>query len=286
MMKNHLRESYDIVFFDSSCYGGYLKKFAEAGFKIICFFHNAEAVYYGAKYQVSKKLQDKLMIQYIIRNERLSVENSSYLISINERDSNALKSLYGKGADFVLPTTFDKVEYDETLYNADSEGYLLFVGTNFFANQEGLRFYIDKVAEFVKTKLVVVGDINKAFVHEQVPANVEFVGSVDDLTPYYVNAKAVVAPIFSGSGLKTKTIEALRFGKTIIGTTESFEGVPIDENPKIGFLCNTPEDFIQAINNRCILKKNIYSLELFNNYFSTESQLQRIRSFFKEKKLI
>lgn len=286
IMKNHLRESYDIVFFDGSCYGGYLKEFIKAGFKTVCFFHNAEAVYYEAKYQVSKKLQDKIMIPYIIKNERQCVEESSYLITINERDSNALKSLYGRGADFVFPTTFDKVNDDEIVVSDEMGEYLLFVGTNFFANQEALHFYINQVAEHVGKKLIVVGNINQAFNNEEVSPNVEFVGKVEALAPYYVNALAVVAPIFSGSGLKTKTVEALRFGKTIIGTNECFEGIPLKDNPQIGYLCNTSEEFINTINNLHTSKKNYSSLNLFNSRFSTESQLLRLQSFFEKEGLM
>jgi len=34
----------------------------------------------------------------------------------------------------------------------------------------------------------------------------------------------VILPIISGSGMKTKTAEALMYGKSIIGIKEAFEG--------------------------------------------------------------
>lgn len=39
----------------------------------------------------------------------------------------------------------------------------------------------------------------------------------------------MVMPIFSGSGMKVKTAEALMYGKFLIGTKEAFEGYEIDE---------------------------------------------------------
>lgn len=48
------------------------------------------------------------------------------------------------------------------------------------------------------------------------PGKVEVVGPVDGLDEWYLNARAVVAPIFDGSGMKTKIAEALMFGKRIV----------------------------------------------------------------------
>ena len=53
---------------------------------------------------------------------------------------------------------------------------------------------------------------------------------LDDLGEYYRNCDVVIAPIFEGSGMKTKTTEALMWGKYIIGTNESFCGFAIDDS--------------------------------------------------------
>jgi hypothetical protein len=37
---------------------------------------------------------------------------------------------------------------------------------------------------------------------------------------------AVVCPIYAGSGMKTKTVEALKYGKYIFATPEAFEELP------------------------------------------------------------
>jgi len=46
--------------------------------------------------------------------------------------------------------------------------------------------------------------------------------------------------------MKTKTIEAMMFRKTIVGTSEAFSGI---ENPEeIGYICNTTNQFIDILN--------------------------------------
>ena len=63
---------------------------------------------------------------------------------------------------------------------------------------------------------------------------------------WYRNAHCVIAPIFDGSGMKTKVAEALMFGKKIIGTSEAFSGYEEIVNI-VGWKCDTAAEFIETI---------------------------------------
>jgi hypothetical protein len=69
---------------------------------------------------------------------------------------------------------------------------------------------------------------NPTLAYKTIPSNVKLDGYVNDLSSYYKSAVAVVAPIFKGSGMKTKVIEAMSYGKSIIGTDEAFQGIECD----------------------------------------------------------
>lgn len=279
-LKYHLSQPYDFVFFDGSHYGVYLREFARHGFKTICFFHNVEVEYYQQKYETTHQPQDKLMVGFIAHNERCCIKHASYLITLNDRDNRQLQKRYHRGADFILPTSFDAYDAMEKHEAAQlPEAYLLFVGTNFFANKEAMNYYMKEIAPSVRIPLLVVGNIAEAF-HDTTPTpNVRFLGRVDDLTPYYLQATAVVAPILSGSGLKTKTVEALRYGKFVIGSTEAFEGIPIQKYPEAGCECRKTSEYIDLINSLKVNKSNKASLQLFDEQFSTATQLKRFREF-------
>lgn len=73
--------------------------------------------------------------------------------------------------------------------------------------------------------------------------NIHIIGEVEDLAPWYYYADLVVEPIFEGDGMKTKTVEAMMFGKTILGSDEAFCGYEGLNN----YLCNTAEEFIKRI---------------------------------------
>ena len=93
--------------------------------------------------------------------------------------------------------------------------------------------------------------------------------TVESLDEFYYNADFVISPIFEGSGMKTKTAEALMFGKTIFGTKEAFEGYSFDYG-KVGCLCNNAEDFICAIDNYNLTKFrfNDYSRNMYLRNYS------------------
>ena len=60
---------------------------------------------------------------------------------------------------------------------------------------------------------------------------VAFLGEVDDLRPWYRSAAVVICPIEVGTGVKIKTIEALRYGKAVIATPAAIEGLPGPDEP-------------------------------------------------------
>ena len=51
-------------------------------------------------------------------------------------------------------------------------------------------------------------------------------GFVKELKDFYPNVHCVINPMSGGTGLKIKTVEALSFGKPVIGTVDAFVGLP------------------------------------------------------------
>lgn len=285
--RDKLKEQFDYIFFDGSIYGGYLKYASKIGCKTICFYHNVESEYYRQKAKQTGSLADKLMVPYIRYNERLSTIYSDGRITLNDRDSKLLTSLYDKGGDVVIPTSLPRRDIKSMYYSRadenDSIKYLLFVGSNFFANYEGLNRFICEIAPKISWKVKVVGNIDKAFQNiKDVPKNIEFVGRVDNLDQYYINASAVIAPIFSGSGLKTKTVEAISYGKTVIGFPEAFEGIDFKNYPGACISVLSDSDFISRIKE--ISPDHLYnemSAKLFQEKLSDEAQQESLSTFFK-----
>ena len=114
----------------------------------------------------------------------------------------------------------------------------------------------------------------------------QVVGTVDCLETWYEKADVVISPIFLGSGMKTKTAEALMYGKPILGTKEAFEGYDTDP-AKVGALCNTATEFIETIGKiqqdyDWIEQHGIYARKEYKTRYDYKISLNEFRSFMRK----
>lgn len=279
-------EKYNVIFLDTSNYGRLAEKIKkiDSKIKIITFFHNIEHDFLKSRMNKEGKIY---FIQFKAShyNEKLAVKYSDYCITLNPRDTKRLYEVYGGKSNLELPITFED-KYSKNINNLLKEkDYILFVGSLFFANYHGIKWFVENVMPHINKKLLIVGKDFETKKSELERKNVEVIGSVDDLTPYYLNASCMIMPIFEGAGMKVKTAEALMYGKTIYGTTEAFEGYEVEYN-KVGGLCNTKEEFIEKVNNDKNILFNEYSRKVFLEKYSFESSVDKMKKFLEKENLI
>jgi glycosyltransferase involved in cell wall biosynthesis len=241
------------LFVDGSNLGGLVKvarrRFPEL--EISTFFHNVEARFFLGSFRQTRSLRALavLLVNYLA--ERKAVRYSDKIICLSERDSRLLQKLYGRGATHVAPMAMKDMcpaglaEQPVT----STERYALFVGGGFYANRAGICWFVENIVPRIGIRICIVGrglDDLKLRLEREGEGRVTVVGAVDDLADWYRNAHFVIAPIFDGSGMKTKVAEALMFGKKIVGTPEAFSGYEsVAEH--VGWVCATTDEFVAAI---------------------------------------
>lgn len=276
-----------IVFIESSQYGS-IVKYIKKNFPAICiitFFHNIE-LQYAMTYLSLFNIKSYLFYLMSQVNEAQTVKYSDKCIVLNNRDANLLQQLYKRNADCILPVSFKDVLSMSKLNKIKKETYLinkhecLFIGINFEANIQGLNWFIKKVLPFVDVHLRIIGvGMSKVFSNTD---KIMVMDYVYDLSEYYINTDFIIEPIFTGGGMKTKTAEAMMWGKAIIGTDEAFCGYEIDNVVGL-YSCNTDEEMIekiQSIYNDNITNFNPHIRELFLERYSFKSTLQILNNFF------
>jgi succinoglycan biosynthesis protein ExoO len=108
------------------------------------------------------------------------------------------------------------------------DNLLFFVGSNTAPNIVGLEWFFRDIwprirAERPAARLKVAGSVSRALA--AAPEGVGLLGVVSDLAPLYAEAGVVISPLYTGSGLKIKLIEALAAGKAVVGTNITAQGV-------------------------------------------------------------
>lgn len=281
LLKKIKSTKYAFVFFNSSLYGPIVKLCHRKKIKTIVFYHNVETNYYYDMWKNKKTLLTFIFYKYVKNIEFKSSRYSDFRITLNSRDKNELKKQYGIASNCILPLSLDyPSRIDErTNQNVVYENYCLFLGSDFFANQHGVSWFIENVLPHINIKLVLVGSIcNSIKAKYGLIKNLEYKGYVEDIGIWYHQAAFIVSPIFLGSGMKTKTVEALSYGKAIIGTDEAFVGIDADFN-KIGAKCNTADEFIKAINNFSGSIFNEYAFSWFSENLSNNKVFMQFKEF-------
>ncbi|WP_428357432.1 glycosyltransferase [Methyloprofundus sp.] len=259
-------ENIEKIFVDGSNFGQFVKivKTKYPNIQVYTFFHNVEARFFWGSLKQVKTLRAfaVLVVNYLA--ERKSVKYSDKIICLNERDSHLLQRVYGRSATDIAPMALeDKLPIGSSApAKKITEKFALFVGGTFYANQAGVFWFIEHVVPHISIKTYIVGRGFEKFKKElEVSENVVVVGEVDSLAQWYHDAYFVVAPIFDGSGMKTKVAEALMFGKKIIGTPEAFTGYEQIAD-QVGRICLSADDFIVAIEEADEIVKHLFDSEL------------------------
>ena len=251
--------------------------------EVITFLHNCEARFFlGAlRQRPSVRASGVLLANYLA--ERCGVRFSDKLICLNERDSRLILRLYGRAATHISPMAM----HDQLPPGAfaismpPEERYALFVGGTFYANLQGIEWFVECVASQAPIKTYVVGKgFERWKTRLERNGNVHVVGAVGSMAPWYLGAQVVIAPIFDGSGMKTKVAEALMFGKRVVGTPEAFVGYEADVSD-IGAICVNPTEFLVALEKEAKAKPSCIDVRLrriYEAHYSYDAAKARLAS--------
>jgi hypothetical protein len=236
----------DLIWLDSSLFGAMLNDLRECApnAKIITFFHNveidllAQRIKRGALHYIPAWLAT-------CWNEFCSVKKSDVTIAISNFDADRIGRIYKSFGIQIQPVCLKKPDGLKTSWMETDE--VLFVGSEFRPNIEGINFLNEQVAPLLEKKRILIAGkgLEK---HLTAPRhnNVDFLGFVDDLSPFYRRCRATLAPIFSGGGMKVKIAESFMHGRSVISSSFAAIGYEKSNNNSI-FIANTAHEFAEAI---------------------------------------
>ena len=152
---------------------------------------------------------------------------------------------------YFLPYTLKA----QTNKSSNKKYDILFIGANNPYNKEGLMWFLEDVYPNLDRhfKIVVCGKIVEEFKNnhqdyyrKMTEANFHLIDFCDDLYKLYANVKVSIVPMFRGTGMKIKTIEAMAYGIPIVSTLLGVDGFP--DKTESGVVCtNDAKKFAESI---------------------------------------
>lgn len=270
----------DILFVDTSSFGKIVKKI-DAKIKTVVFLHNVESDYAWNRV-LHGGLQFLPVYVASFYNEKIGVKKADKVICLNRRDAERVEKKYGRKVTHYLPISFED-EFETEKKRRGNRKELLFVGSNFPPNLDGVRWFVEEVmSQLSDFKLYIVGKDFENVRDELERDNVQVIGTVENVKEYYNRFSAIVMPILYGDGMKVKTAEAMMYGMDLFATDEALEGYEVEGIAGI-HRCNAKEEFVNAIRayeeNEQPKKWNNSVRQLFLEKYDTERQKADMNKF-------
>lgn len=286
-----------VIFIEDSEFGNLVNRLKNdcEGCRVFSFYHDIKADLYKQWMNNERTFKSKIEYTIGIRQEYVNQKYADINMVFNERDAKKFQAYYGKRPDVIIPLPAPVPTISDNIMNSitakDDKKNILFVGKKYYPNLVGFKWFVDNVLPSLTDNIQVdvVGRGLEELRNEYSDLRINVIGGVESLNPYYENADIVIAPLFDGGGMKSKTVEALSFGKIFVGTEESlfgfWEEMDSDIRGKTCYQCNTPEEWIQTINNLAnddIHKFNEDVFELFKAKFSYDVIRDQLKAIMEE----
>lgn len=173
------------------------------------------------------------------------------LVAITERDLNVFRKLGYGAAEVVAPVGIDLKSYRPAPIK-DGQFSLSFIGAlDWMPNQDGLVWFLENVwpevsQRYSELTFHIAGKNTPDWLRKRAAKNVIFHGEVPDAKSFLNEHSMLVAPLFSGSGIKIKVLEGMALCRAVLTTEIGAEGIPAKHRREF-FRNENAADFVSNI---------------------------------------
>lgn len=203
-------------------------------------FFNPKKIFIGQQYRLLMKEEEQFLNQVDV----------AFSITAKDRER-ALE--IAPSANVVVATAGVNLDiWNPNKTKSINKNSLIIATTfNWIHNINALRWFFENVQPSLKSKYKdletrIIGKNPPAEFHQYKESGVNILGYVDDVKPYMNSSQIYIAPLFVGSGIRIKILEAMAMDLPVVATDISAEGIEADENDGL-FRANTKEEYIKII---------------------------------------
>ncbi len=241
-----------------------IRKYSKA--RISLRAHNIEHEIWERNAVQEKSLLKRIYLRILarrIRRFKINILNHyDLLIPITERDAKQFEKFGNQKPALVIPAGYDtsRLQPQPEKINFPS---VFFIGTlDWFPNQEGLVWFVNKVWPILKQKhpgliFNVAGRNAPEWIVSlfEKTSHVNYLGEIDDAYAFINENAVMIAPLFSGSGMRVKIIEGMALGKSIVTTTIGAEGIGVTPGRNI-LIEDTENEFAARVDELLINREH------------------------------
>jgi glycosyltransferase involved in cell wall biosynthesis len=238
-----LREQFDIIQCEGLLFSYYIDEIRSITDTPLIFrAHNVEHRIREMMAEVANVPAERDYLKNLARRlqkrELLALKQFDAIVPISEPDFQWFKSVV-PDKPMMLSETGTNVS--EPVNDPASTGLRVgFIGAlNWQPNLDGLRWFLAGVWPRVQRTLpdatfhIAGRGVQANAKHWLAGKNVFLEGEVEDANRFMGSMTVMIAPLFAGSGLRIKIIEAMSVGKAIVATPVAAEGLPVEDHREL-----------------------------------------------------
>lgn len=249
-------EEFDIIQLESIYVAKYISEIRKVSkAKIVL---NSPNVEYEIWERLSKEVNNGLKSRYLsvlakqLKKEEIQIYKSvDAIIAISQKDEEVYKQVVPNLKHLTIPFAIDTNNYEVKLFNKDKISFFHIGSMNWSPNINGLQWFIQDVwkgcfSHNNKIELNLAGLAMPDSFFKYDINNLNVKGFVEDAKEFILANDVMIVPLFSGSGLRIKIIEAMAMGKCVIATSVGAEGIDYIPNKNI-IIANSVDEFKNSI---------------------------------------
>jgi len=250
------REEFDVIQTEmiyTTIYIDVIKRYSNA--KIVLRAHNIEHLVWKRLAGNNRNFLRKHYLEHLFRTLRdyeLSIiRQVDGIVAITETDAVFFRQYSGKVPVISVPYGIDP-EFFPIPSGLPFPPDLFHIGSmNWLPNEEGIRWFLDNVWPDVSKRipdltLYLAGRTMPDWLNKLHIKGVMVAGEVPDAWIFMQKHAVMVVPLFSGSGIRIKIIEAMTAGRVVIATSIGAEGINYKNGVHL-MIADSKEDFIKVI---------------------------------------
>jgi polysaccharide biosynthesis protein PslH len=290
------QEEFDIVQVEMlymSVYLDVIRKYSNA--RVVLRAHNIEHLIWERIAANTPGLLKRLYLRHLaktLKRYELSVLNRfDGLAAITEKDMRFFLEAGCRIPATDIPFGIDTGRYATPPGETGVPSLFSIGSMNWLPNEEGIRWFLDNAwndihREFPGLKLYIAGREMPAWLLNSRIPGVEVVGEVPDALQFMQSKGIMVVPLFSGSGIRIKIIEAMAAGKPVVSTTIGAEGIGYTNGENI-LIADSPCEFFEMIS-ACVSDRDLGSrignnaAKLIREKYSRKEIIAKLTAFYEK----
>ena len=259
MYRMLVEAEYDLVQFEGLYlmpYADTVKQYSNA--RIVLRAHNLEHEIWQRNFEnqlnIFKKTYLGILAKRLEKFEGKYINRYDILVPITNQDALKFNEIGNNKSSYVCPFGFDFDMITPSDIQHDTKDIFYIGSLDWMPNQDGLVWFVNNIWQKIlkqhpKIRFFVAGrNAPPWLVRLFTEYHIDYMGEVDDAYTFVERKAIMVVPLFSGSGMRVKIIEAMAAGKVVITTSVGAEGIDLKDGEHL-IIADDEKEFLSGIKN-------------------------------------